>query len=238
MWNREREGTRSLRSLPCWNETASVMEATMRSANRTVAVRAAGAAVLAFLLSGAVLAATPKSSQPAQGSEPQGYAVWTPKQLRFVYQGFTSKYSCDGLAEKIRGVLLKLGARKDLQVAPTPCSGGLGTPTPFPGVTIRMHVLETASGKEYDPAAPPVPAHWKSVSLTSSGDPIDAAGDCELVEQIKQRILPLFTTRNVNYSSNCIPYQLSVGGTRLTADVLVAAREGAAPAPAAGPGKQ
>jgi hypothetical protein len=210
----------------------------MRSANRTVAARAVGAAVLAFLLSGAALAATPKSSPPAQSSEPEGYAVWTPKQLRFVYQGFTSRYSCDGLAEKIRAVLLKLGARKDLQVTPTPCSGGLGTPTPFPGVTIKMHVLETASGKEYDPAAPPVPARWKSVNLTSSRDPVDAAGDCELVEQIKQRILPLFTTRDVSYSSNCIPYQLSVGGTHLTADVLVAAKEAGGPAPAAAAGKQ
>jgi hypothetical protein len=214
------------------------MEAAMRLANRTVAARAAGAAVLAFLLSGAVLAAAPKSSQPAQSSESEGYAVWTPKELRFVYQGFTSKYSCDGLAEKVRAVLLKLGARKDLQVTPTPCSGSLGAPTPFPGVTIKMHVLETANGKEYDPAAPPMPARWKSVNLTSARDPVDAAGDCELVEQIKQRILPLFTTRNVSYSSNCIPYQLSVGGTRLTADVLVAAKESNAPPPAAGSGNQ
>jgi hypothetical protein len=83
-----------------------------------------------------------------------------------------------------------------------------------------------------------VPARWKSVNLTSSRDPIDAAGDCELVEQIKARVLPLFTTRNVNYSSSCIPYQLSVGGTHLTADVLVAAKEGAGAAPAAGSGKQ
>jgi hypothetical protein len=210
----------------------------MRFANRTVAVRAAGAAVLVFLLGGAVLAATPKSSQPAQSSEPEGYAVWTPKQLRFVYQGFTSRYSCDGLAEKMRAVLLKLGARKDLQVAPTPCSGSLGTPSPFPGVTIKMHVLETANGKEYDPAAPPVAARWKTVDLAGSGDPIDSAGDCELIEQIKARILPLFTTRNVAYSSNCIPYQLSVGGTRLKAEVLVAAKEGAPAAPAAGSGKR
>lgn len=207
----------------------------MRLANRMVAVRAARAAVLAlFLLSGTVLAAAPKSGQPAQSSEPEGYAVWTPKELRFVYQGFTTKYSCDGLRDKVRAVLLKLGARKDLQVTPTPCSASLGTPTVFPGVTIKMHVLETANGKEYDPAVPPVPARWKSVDLTSSRDAIDSAGDCELIEQIKARILPLFTTRNVSYSSNCIPYQLSVGGTHLKAEVLVAAnKEDAGAAPAA-----
>jgi hypothetical protein len=215
----------------------SVAEATMRFVNRT-AVQAAAAAVLTFLLSGAAVAATAKSTPPAQSAEPEGYAVWTPKELRFVYQGFTSKYSCDGLRDKVRAILLKLGARKDLQVTPTPCSGSLGTPTPFPGVTIKMNVLESANGKEYDAATPPVPARWKTVDLTASRDPLDAAGDCELIEQIKTRILPLFTTRDVNYSSNCIPYQLTVGGTRLKAEVLVAAGQPAAAAPAAASGKQ
>jgi hypothetical protein len=208
----------------------------MRVANRT-AVQTAGALVLTFLLSGAALAAAAKNNPPAQGAEPEGYAVWTPKELRFVYQGFTSKYSCDGLRDKVRAILLKLGARKDLQVTATPCSGSLGKPTPFPGVTIKMNVLESANGKEYDSATPPVPARWKTVDITGSRDPIDAAGDCELIEQIKTRILPLFTTREVNYSSNCIPYQLSVGGTRLKAEVLVAASQPAAPAPPAASGK-
>jgi hypothetical protein len=197
-------------------------------------------AVVTFLLCGVVLAATPKSSQPPgtqpQDSQPEGYAVWTPKELRFVYYGFTSKYSCDGLRDKVRTVLLKLGARKDLQVTPTPCSASLGTPTTFPGVTIKMNVLESASGKEYDAAAPPVVAHWKLVDLTHSRDPVDAAGDCELIEQIKTRILPLFTTREVNYSSTCIPNQLTIGGTRLKAEVLVAANDSAAPARAAASG--
>jgi hypothetical protein len=195
----------------------------MNVASLTVPVRPAVAAVLTLLLCGVVLADTPGSSPP------EGYAVWTPKQLRFVYQGFTTKYSCDGLRDKVKAILLKLGARKDLQVTPTPCSASLGTPTHFPGVTIRMNVLETASGKEYDAAAPPVPAHWKMVDLTRSRDPIDAAGDCELIEQIKARILPLFTTRDVSYSSTCIPYQLTVGGTQLKAEVLVADEPGGKP---------
>ena len=58
------------------------------------------------------------------------------------------------------------------------------------------------------------------------------------IEQIKTRILPLFTTRDVNYSSTCIPNQLTIGGTRLKAEVLVAANESAAPAPAAASGNR
>jgi len=198
----------------------------MRLANRGAFLRVTGTAVLALWLCG------PAAADASEGgTQPGGYAVWTPKQLRFTYQGFTSRYSCDGLRDKVKALLLKLGARKDLQVTETSCSGDPGRPNPFPGVTVKMHVLEPANGREYDPAAPPVPAHWRMIDVTrwDARNPLDAAGDCELIEQVKSRILPLFTTRNVDYTSNCIPFQLSVGGTRLKAEVLMADEQGAKP---------
>ena len=152
-------------------------------------------------------------------------AVWTPKELRFTYMGFTSRYSCDGLRDKIRVALLKLGARNDLQIRETPCSGGLGRPTIFPGVYVKMNVLQPASGPtaQGDAAdAKPVSAHWEKKDLATERDVVLQAGDCELLEQIKQSILPAFTTRNVEYHSTCVPHQLSIGATTLTAEVLVA----------------
>jgi hypothetical protein len=83
-------------------------------------------------------------------------------------------------------------------------------------------VLEPLGDKAPAPDTQIVAAHWKTVEVAPKGDPLSAAGDCELTEQIKQRILPLFSTRNVEYSSTCIPNQLQVGGTRLKADVLIA----------------
>jgi hypothetical protein len=150
-------------------------------------------------------------------------AVWAPREARFVFQGFTAHYSCDGLRDKVRQALLELGARPDLSVREGPCSSPLGRPDPFPGVSIRMQVLVPLDSKSAPPGAPPVPVRWKTVTLTLDRDPVFAAGDCELVEQIKHSLLPLFTTRNVDYTSNCIPNQLEVGGTRLRTDVLVAA---------------
>jgi hypothetical protein len=67
-----------------------------------------------------------------------------------------------------------------------------------------------------------VPAHWKIIDLLANRDPVDTAGDCELIEQIRQKVLPLFATRNVDYSSTCEPHQLLIGATRLKAEVLVA----------------
>jgi len=171
----------------------------------------------------------PPNYAPPAGGEPPVAAVWTPKELRFTFMGFTAKYSCDGLQDRIRAVLLKLGARPDLQVTQGPCAAPLGAPTPFPAVTIKMNVLQPASSaKPVNAGAPPqvVPAHWKRVDLAASNDAVKEAGDCEVIEQIKQSILPQFTTRNVEYKSTCIPNQLTLGGTQLRADVLVADEQG------------
>lgn len=178
----------------------------------------ARAAVLAALASGAWCASAVAAAQPAAGA---AAGVWTPKETRFVYQGFTSKYSCDGLRDKLRKVLLDLGARPDLQVSTSGCAR-LNGPDPFPGVRIKMNVLQIAPDTASAAKDATVAAHWQTIDVTLERDPVQAAGDCELVEQIQQKILPLFSTRNVEYSSACVPHQLSIGGTRLRADVLVA----------------
>lgn len=155
-------------------------------------------------------------------------AEWIPKEVRFTYQGFTTHYSCDGLRDKVRQVLLDLGARPDLSVRQMACPS-TGRPDPFPGVLIKMQVLKPAETS----AVESVPAQWTSVDLKLNREALAEAGDCELLEQIKQRLLPLFTTRNVEYNSNCVPHQLSPGGTWLRAEVLVSAAPPNAPPAAA-----
>lgn len=180
-------------------------------------------AACSLLLSTAALA------QPATptGPAPPAWAVWTPKELRFTYMGFTSHYSCDGLRDKMRAILLQLGARPDMKLREVPCAGQLGRPTEFPGVTVNMNVLTPFDPTKANAAETPLPAHWKSVEISTDRDPLREAGDCELVEQVKSRVLPLFTTRNVEYRSTCIPNQLQIGGTLLKAEVLIADDQGA-----------
>jgi hypothetical protein len=184
---------------------------------RSVPRQVAGLAAVAVLAGASAWATT--QSEPSAGSGRES-AVWAPKELNFVYQAFTTNYSCDGLQDKMKKILLKLGARDDIQVRGWGCTQLTG-PDPFAGVRIRMNVLQPA-GKQGGPA---VPAHWKMVDLLADPDdrdPVDAAGDCELVEQIKQKVLPLFATRHVDYSSTCERHHLLVGATRLKAEVLVA----------------
>ncbi len=154
-------------------------------------------------------------------------AVWAPKELTFAYTGFTTKYSCDGLQAKMRSVLLQLGSRPDLQVRGYGCTQLTG-PDRFAGVVIKMNVLERAN----TPGGSAVPAHWKMVDLLANRNPLDAAADCELIDQIREKVLPLFATRNVDYSAACAAHKPLIGGTRLKAQVLVPAESAAADATA------
>lgn len=155
-------------------------------------------------------------------------AEWVPKDVHFVFQGFTTKYSCAGLQAKVKDALLQLGARKGLRVEEGACSSPAGGPEPFPNLNVKMSVLQLLSPDNGDTKA--VPAHWHTVDLRLDRDPLWQAEDCELLEQIKHTFLPLFTARNVDYHSSCVPHQVSPGGTWLRAEVLVADREGAAQA--------
>jgi hypothetical protein len=148
-------------------------------------------------------------------------AVWTQKEFKFIYQGFTTKYSCDGLHDKMRRILLELGARKkDLKIGEWGCSGRSGLPDPFPGVIVKMSVLVPADGAAAPGAEPAVPSHWRALNLKLDNSSLAEAGECELVEQVKQQVLPLFSTRNVDLKSTCVPHQLTPGGTQLNAEVL------------------
>lgn len=172
-------------------------------------------ALAAFILFIPVWADAAESTEAATGAQA---AVWTPKELSFVFMGFTAHYSCDGLRDKIRHVLGELGARSDFKVDYYGCSSPYGTPDPFPGVRIKMQVLQPVGVN--DKSAEVIGARWQRTNLRLDKDPVWEASDCELLEQIRQKILPLFATRNVDFASNCVPHQASLG-TRLSADVLV-----------------
>ena len=162
----------------------------------------------------------------AAGDSGKEAAAWVQKEVNFRYVGFTTKYSCDGLRDRMRGILLQLGARDDLKLAGYGCAG-VNSPETTPGVRIVMHVLQPASAT----AGQSLTARWKSVDLLSDRDLLDAARDCELIAQLNRDVLPLFAVRHLDYSATCSVGNPLVGGTRLKADVLVA--DAAPPAAAA-----
>lgn len=144
---------------------------------------------LALLALGIALADAP-AAQPGQ---------WQAQDLQFDYQGFTTHYSCDGLAERVRMVLLLLGARSDLQVTSLGCSAPPGHPDMFPSLRLQFATLQ--------PGAPAGAAsgHWKAVNL--GGMHALAPGECELAEQIVATVLPRFSVRNVGRPPVCVPHE-------------------------------
>jgi hypothetical protein len=173
-------------------------------------------------LASAAAATTLLAAAPALAAAQDSVAaVWVPKQVDFIYQGFTTHYSCDGLRDQIRTMLEKLGAQ-DLKVEEYGCVRPVG-PTAFPGVRVTMRVLVPASSADAAKAknvGNPVQAHWKETVLMPVNAAIDEEGNCELIEQFKETFLPLFTTRKIDYGSTCIPHELTLG-THLSAEVLM-----------------
>jgi hypothetical protein len=159
-------------------------------------------------------------SAPAAADSADVAAAWVPKEVNFVYVGFTTKYTCDGLQAKMRRILLQLGARDDLKVERYGCMR-VNAPETTPGVRIVMQVLQPASGT----AGETVAAHWKTVDVLADRNPVDAALDCELIAQLNRDVLPLFAPRHIDYSAACAANKPLIGGTRLKADVLVPDRD-------------
>lgn len=177
------------------------------------------ATTVAAFLAGPPSRADMNANAPATESAQR--AAWTLRRAHFVFHGCTTHYSCEGLQERVRRALLDLGARKDLRVQEGACVNLVGGPESFPNVDVTMNVLEPVASNGEGATGGTVAAHWRTVNLRLDKDPLWQAEDCELLEQIKRTLLPLFATRNVDYHSSCVPYDTTLGGTWLRADLLV-----------------
>jgi hypothetical protein len=210
---------------------------------------------------------------PATGSEPAGAAPlagspvepgrWREYELTFTYSGYTSKYSCDGLADKVQLLLKTFGVREGAKVSSFACAAPFGFPTEFPRVRLKFAVLEpwgpdaaqaadkpatygrmmgreaprlaapgaVARGSVAGDVAPgePVVGVWRHVKLARGRPRNLDPGDCELLEQFRDKVVPLFTTRALKDETRCIPYQLLGTRIALEAEVFAALPAGDTP---------
>ena len=185
---------------------------------------------------GGVPGGIPGASQPGR---------WQEHDYQFNYMGFTATYSCDGLADKLQLLLRLSGARPQAKVIPS-CARGYGVPDPLAQAQLKFATLQPApsdtggaggegagggvAGGSVDGAS--VDGVWRHLEL-SPHHPFDLRlGDCELVEQFRDRLLPLFATRNLQNQITCVPHQDSGSNFSLSFDVFAPAPP---PQPAAPP---
>lgn len=147
-------------------------------------------------------------------------AQWQPHEYHFQHMGFTSRYSCDGLADALKRLLLAAGARPDVIVSPGTCASGIGRPDRFASARMVFNVLSPIATTPSDDGA--VQGVWKSVTIDSRTPFGLEMGDCELVEQFRDQVLkPMFPVRGLNDNITCIPHQASGSHFRLQFEVLV-----------------
>jgi hypothetical protein len=169
-----------------------------------MSIRSVMAGALAgWLLAGTALAAP----EPVPG-------MWQDHQIELAYLGFTSRYSCDGLQSKLELLLRQLGARQDAKVSAFGCDRGFGTPSRFPRATMKFATLQpvdagsgAAAAAPATTPAPPVAGVWRAVQLAPHRPFNLEDGDCELMEQFRDKVLPLFSTRDQQLNLNCVPHQ-------------------------------
>ena len=180
-------------------------------------VRLSVALCLAVALPAVTTEAAAQPRTPAQTGDPIP-AVWKEQHVEFSYSGRTSRYSCDGLLEKVRAMLLDLGARRDVKLTPLRCADAepMRGPTHSDGGGSRIKIVFSSPAR---PEAADRPLHPGDLAATDARfEPFtimsDAfrnmgIGDCELVQQFTRQILPRLMVRDVRQDILCVPYKPS-----------------------------
>lgn len=162
---------------------------------------------LTGLIGSALFTALLVSRMSAAGeASPRAPGAWQKHEYSFVYMGFTSTYSCDGLADKIKLLLIAAGARPDAKSRPGACASGFGRPDKFARADLTFYTLAPA-GTDTTPGSNQVEGIWRPVSITDRSPRDLHTGDCEVVEQFRNTVLPMFATRNVDDHTTCVPHQ-------------------------------
>ena len=199
-------------------------------------------AALSTLAPIAVVAETPATGDSANAAAPV-MAVWVEQKIDFAYVGFTSHYSCDGLKSKVSSILKDIGARPDFKVTARACMnprhGAEWTPIlkivaamPQPATPeVLAEVAKDASQRELaaraggkvSPAAEMAaqfPAQTRRVNIRDTPAGLVQPGDCELVEQLRNKVFVPLGATIVASHMDCMPHRINNGIIVLSIDVL------------------
>jgi hypothetical protein len=200
-----------------------------------------------IVVAAAVAASCPSPVARAQSSaDVQGAsrvsAVWVEHEIDFTYMGLTSYYSCDGLRDKLRWILEQIGAKPGFRVTTRGCVRMSG-PELMPGARIvaalpaeaTPEVLEklaseatkrelvaraTGGSEAAQEATAQFPARPRQTGFKSSPNGRIQDGDCELMQQVRDRVLVPMGARILEDDVRCAPRSVSMGSVRLVVETL------------------
>ena len=171
-----------------------------------------------------------------------GITTGRTQEFTFYYQSFTTFYSCESLETKLEQILRLLGAHAEVRVSEVDCGRG---PVRAPRAEIRLispveatseaiaEVKKDASKRELVARvsgeraqavdlAEQFPAQWKQVTIgqgraTSSL----GSGDCELLDQVRRRILPKLAVRVIKDNTPCPPNPGTLARPSIVVEALI-----------------
>jgi hypothetical protein len=145
--------------------------------------------------------------------------AWQHHKLTFNFYGITALYTCSGLEDHVRQILVHLGARKDLTVRATGCPGAFDTPSHNAWVNTDFYSLAPATDAG---GSETVNARWTLLEVTPHRPDFMGDGDCELIEEMKDFITKNFTLRDVQYRTDCVPREVNLDSFAIKAQALKA----------------
>jgi hypothetical protein len=134
--------------------------------------------------------------------------IWQKHDYTFRFLGFTTTYSCDGLADQLRVLLIAAGARADSKSQAGACASGYGRPDKLPQAYLTFYTLLPANAAKISDGQQ-VMGTWRVVTIATLSPRELTLGDCELIEQFRTLVLPMFTVRNIDDHMTCVPHQES-----------------------------
>lgn len=186
----------------------------------------------------------PLAGFAADGTAPI-QAGWKTQEIRYSYVGFTTAYDCDAAEDRLRAILRALGAHEQTRVSAQGCTLNrpsrnffititTATPVPLADVpkptnTSRDELLKRlgVAPKQLDET---FPAEWKTIQLSRDRKLDLEPGDCELMEGLRDHVLPKLSVKIETDRVQCVPRQLTHRTPELTVSALVPSATPDAPA--------
>ncbi|HEY2686151.1 MAG TPA: hypothetical protein VGI93_21755 [Steroidobacteraceae bacterium] len=144
--------------------------------------------------------------------------TWQHHKVTINYFGITSLYSCYGLEDHVKDILLHFGARKDAKVRASGCPRGPDVPSRTAFVYAEFDTLAPAEPS----ASNTVKAYWASRALDPRRPFFMGDGDCELVQQMKDTLSKSFSLKDLSYDTDCVPHEITINSFQVKASALVA----------------
>jgi hypothetical protein len=158
-------------------------------------------------LAGAVLGLGAGAGTALAAPENPQPSVWEHHQATTAWFGQTAHYTCPGLENTLRHILLYLGARPDLKVEAS-CPN-LVDPLRSAVVKTDFYSLKPVPSETGDT----ISAQWVPVKLTPQSPtqaPFIGTSECELLFQFKDLISKSFSFQDLKFTASCFPHYVSL----------------------------